>query len=66
MPDQPTLRPRVLPAPAVRLRCHRCEVAWSGAAVSPCWVCGDPGTPLNALVAAREQSVSAFDLDVIM
>jgi hypothetical protein len=50
----------------VRLRCTACDVAWSGAATSPCWVCGGDGTPLSTLVTARENTVTAFDLDLLV
>lgn len=56
---------RLLTEPSVRLRCLRCEVAWSGQPRSDCWVCGEPGTSLNTALAARERSVSAFDLDLL-
>jgi rRNA maturation endonuclease Nob1 len=49
----------------VRLRCHRCEVAWSGTPQSECWVCGEPGTALNTAVAARDHMASAFDLELL-
>lgn len=59
------LRRLVTTEPRMRLRCLRCEVAWSGAPRSECWVCGDPGTSLNTTIAARDRSVSAFDLDLL-
>lgn len=49
----------------VRLRCLHCEVAWSGPQRSECWVCGQPGTALNTAIAARDRSVSAFDLELL-
>jgi hypothetical protein len=49
----------------VRLRCMHCEVAWSGPQRSGCWVCGEPGTALNTAVAARDRTVSAFDLELL-
>jgi hypothetical protein len=58
-------RPRRTIQETVRLRCLPCEVAWSGDAASPCWCCGAEGTPLNTAVAARERTVSAFDLDLL-
>lgn len=49
----------------VRLRCAACEVAWSGPAASSCWVCGEPGSPLNtALVVRGRGGVASFDLDL--
>ncbi len=29
----------------LRMSCALCEVAWTGAVDSQCWVCGGPGTP---------------------
>ncbi len=58
-------RPRRIVHEHVRLRCLPCEVAWSGDPHSDCWVCGEPGTPLNTAVAARERTISAFDLDLL-
>ncbi|MFV0259952.1 MAG: hypothetical protein ACK5PP_16065 [Acidimicrobiales bacterium] len=29
----------------LRMSCERCEVAWTGAADSRCWVCDGPGRP---------------------
>ncbi|TML11398.1 MAG: hypothetical protein E6G39_14000 [Actinobacteria bacterium] len=49
----------------VRLRCLHCEVAWSGPQRSECWVCGEPGTTLNTAIAARDRTVSAFDLELL-
>ena len=49
----------------VRLRCLHCEVAWSGPQRSGCWVCGQPGTALNTAIAARDRTVSAFDLELL-
>jgi rRNA maturation endonuclease Nob1 len=49
----------------VRLRCTQCEVAWSGPAQSTCWVCGHPGLTLNNAMAARDRTVSAFDLEFL-
>ena len=49
----------------VRLRCLRCEVAWSGPQRSECWVCGELGTALNTAIAARDRTVSAFDLELL-
>lgn len=60
------LRPRP-PAPQrVRLRCDACEVAWSGPVDSECWVCGETGETLRPVLAGREDSVSAFDLDLLV
>ncbi|MEO8694233.1 MAG: hypothetical protein ABI658_11990 [Acidimicrobiales bacterium] len=42
-----------------------CEVAWSGPQRSECWVCGQPGTALNTAIAARDRTVSAFDLELL-
>ena len=48
--------------PRVRLRCTRCEVAWTGAPRSACWVCGERGMVLSvATLAVRAGSV---DLEV--
>ena len=58
----PTRRVGELP---VRLRCLPCEVAWSGPQRSECWVCGRQGTALNTAVAARDRTVSAFDLELL-
>jgi len=49
----------------VRLRCLHCEVAWSGPQLSGCWVCGQTGTALNTAIAARDRTVSAFDLELL-
>jgi hypothetical protein len=49
----------------VRLRCLACEVAWSGPQRSECWVCGQQGTALNTAIAARDRTVSAFDLELL-
>lgn len=29
----------------LRMSCWPCEVAWTGAGDSTCWVCGGPGVP---------------------
>lgn len=59
------LRPRPPAPPRVRLHCDACEVAWSGAADSPCWVCGETGETLRPILAGREGTVSELDLDLI-
>ena len=52
---------------AVRLRCLPCEVAWSGTAESPCWVCGDHGTLLNSAVVVRERGgLAPFDFELFV
>jgi hypothetical protein len=48
------------------LRCDACEVAWSGPQESDCWVCGAAGAALHPVLASREASVSAFDLDLLV
>jgi len=60
------LRTRPPTEPRVRLRCEPCEVAWSGPRDSGCWVCGSEGAALHPGLAARENTVSAFDLDLLV
>lgn len=46
----------------VRLRCHACDVAWTGAADSSCWVCEEPGVAVNRpLVASAPASDPVAD-----
>jgi hypothetical protein len=60
------LRTRLPASPRVRLRCDPCEVAWSGAVESSCWVCGTAGTALHPGLASRSETTSAFDLDLLI
>jgi hypothetical protein len=52
--------------PVVRLRCLACEVAWTGAPDSDCWVCEQPGLALNRMVLRHEHhttdALEEFDL----
>ncbi|NNE74218.1 MAG: hypothetical protein HKN26_11180 [Acidimicrobiales bacterium] len=49
--------------PLVRLRCTECDVAWTGEAESPCWVCGDPGMGLRAVIRYTDQDLMQLDFD---
>jgi hypothetical protein len=55
----------LLPEPRVRLRCIACEVAWSGAPTSVCWVCGDRGSVLSvAGLVTRSGVPMGLDFDL--
>jgi hypothetical protein len=60
------LRSRLNADARVRMRCDACEVAWSGPQDSDCWVCGTAGSALLPVLASREATVSAFDLDLLV
>jgi hypothetical protein len=40
-------------------------VAWSGEKDSGCWVCGRTGAALHPGLAGADDTVSAFDLDLL-
>ncbi|MCU0275216.1 MAG: hypothetical protein MUE34_18480 [Acidimicrobiales bacterium] len=45
----------------VRLRCHACDVAWTGALDSSCWVCEEPGVAVNRLLVRTDPVTDALE-----
>lgn len=49
--------------PLVRLRCETCDVAWTGASHSECWVCGQVGRGLRTVVRYNDRDLVQLDFD---
>ena len=52
-------------APVVRQRCLPCEVAWSGPAGTPCWVCGEDGIGLRSVLPRTDDELLALDFAAV-
>lgn len=45
----------------VRMRCRSCEVAWTGADDSTCWICSGEGESVTSLVRFYDTDDPTFD-----